>query len=52
MLWSSYALGIRTRLWFGYGCSFRRMLWEHPDIGNAALAVPKGSWLPVEQSGT
>ena len=52
MVWSSYALGTRTRLWFGHGCSFRRMLWEHPDIGNAALAAPKGSWLPVEQSGT
>ena len=52
MLWSSYALGTRTGLWFGHGSSFRRMLWEHPDIGNAALAAPKGSWLPVEQSGT
>ena len=52
MLWSAYALGTRARLWFGHGCSFRRMLWEHPDIGNGALAAPKGSWLPVEQSGT
>ena len=52
MLWSAYALGTRTRLWFGHGCSGQRMLWEHPDIGNAALAAPKGSWLPVEQSGT
>ena len=44
MLWSSQALGTRTRLWFAYGCSFRRMLWEHSDIGNAALAAPKNSW--------
>ena len=29
MLWSAYALGTRTRLWFGHGCSGHRMLWEH-----------------------
>ena len=29
MLWSSYALGTRTELWFGHGCSGHRMLWEH-----------------------
>ena len=28
MLWSSYALGTRTRLWFGHGCSGQRMLLE------------------------
>ena len=28
MLWSAYALGTRTRLWFGHGCSGQRMLWE------------------------
>ena len=29
MLWSLYALGTRTGLWFGHGCSGQRMLWEH-----------------------
>ena len=29
MLWSSYALGTRTRLWFGHGCSGHRRLWEN-----------------------
>ena len=29
MLWSSYALGTRTLLWFGHGCSGHRMLLEH-----------------------
>ena len=29
MLWSSYALGTRTLLWFGHGCSGHRMLFEH-----------------------
>ena len=30
MLWSAYALGTRTRLWFGHiRCSGHRMLWEH-----------------------
>ena len=29
MLWSPYALGTRTRLCFGHGCSGHRMLLEH-----------------------
>ena len=29
MLWSAYALGTRTELWFGHGCSAQRMLLEH-----------------------
>ena len=29
MLWSAYALGTRTLLWFGHGCFGQRMLWEH-----------------------
>ena len=29
MLWLSYALGTRTLLWFGHGCSGYRMLLEH-----------------------
>ena len=29
MLWSPYALGTRTELWFGHGCSGERMLLEH-----------------------
>ena len=29
MLWSPYALGTRTELWFGHGCSGHRMLLEH-----------------------
>ena len=29
MLWRAYALGTRTLLWFGHGCSGERMLLEH-----------------------
>ena len=29
MLWSPYALGTRTELWFWHGCSGHRMLLEH-----------------------
>ena len=29
MLWSAYAPGTRTLLWFGHGCTGIRMLWEH-----------------------
>ena len=29
ILWLSYALGTRTLLWFGHGCSGYRMLLEH-----------------------
>ena len=29
MLLSAHALGTRTKLWFGHGCSGRRMLLEH-----------------------
>ena len=29
MLWSTYALGTRTELWFGHGCSGQCMLLEH-----------------------
>ena len=29
MLWSAYALGTRTLLWFGHGCFGQRMLSEH-----------------------
>ena len=46
MLWSSYALGTRTRLWFGHGCSGHRMLWEHErdyGLGMDAL-VSVCSW--------
>ena len=32
MLWSRYALGTRTGLWFGHGCSGQRMLFEHDEI--------------------
>ena len=42
MLWSSYALGTRTRLWFGHGCSGHRMLWEHErdyGLGMDALVI-------------
>ena len=47
MLWSSYALGTRTRLWFGHGCSGQRMLWEHAqDYGlgmDALVSVGSGN---------
>ena len=42
MLWSSYALGTRTRFWFGHGCSGHRMLWEHErdsGLGMDALVI-------------
>ena len=29
MLWSAYAPGTRTEVWFGHGCSGQRMLLEH-----------------------
>ena len=29
MLWSPHALGTRTELWFGHGCSGERMLSKH-----------------------
>ena len=40
MLWWAYALGTRTELWFGHGCSRERMLLEHGrncDLGMDAL---------------
>ena len=46
MLWSPYALGTRTELWFGHGCSGHRMLLEHErnyDLGMDAL-VTVCSW--------
>ena len=46
MLWSTYALGARTELWFGHGCSGRRMLLEHErkyGLGMDAL-VAVCSW--------
>ena len=47
MLWSAYALGTRTRLWFGHGCSGHRRLWEHErDYGlgmDALVSVRSGN---------
>ena len=46
MLWSADALGTRTDLWFGHGCSGRRMLSEHErnsGLGMDAL-VTVCSW--------
>ena len=42
MLWSADALGTRTELWFGHGCSGQRMLWEHErdyGFGMDALVI-------------
>ena len=42
MLWSSYALGTGTELWFGHGCSGHRMLLEHEryyGVGMDALVI-------------
>ena len=42
MLWSPYALGTRTELWFGHGCSGRRMRLEHErnyGLGMDALVI-------------
>ena len=46
MLWSAYALGTRTELWFGHGCSGQRRLLERErkyGLGMDAL-VSVGSW--------
>ena len=46
MLWLSYALGTRTELCFGHGCSGERMLSKHElcyDLGMDAL-VTACSW--------
>ena len=46
MLWPAYALGTRTELWFGHGCSGQRMLLEHErnyGLGMDAL-VSVCSW--------
>ena len=46
MLWSPYALGTRTELWFGHGCSGHRMFLEHErnyGLGMDAL-VTVCSW--------
>ena len=46
MLWLAYALGTRTELWFGHGCSGHRMLLEHErnyGLGMDAL-VSVCSW--------
>ena len=46
MLWSPYALGTRTELWFGHECSGHRMLLEHErnyGLGMDAL-VTVCSW--------
>ena len=53
MLWSAYALGTRTELWFGHGCSGQRMLLEDErnyGLGMMlwsayALGTPTESWL-------
>ena len=42
MLWSPYALGTRTELWFGHGCSGHRRLMEHERnyrLGMGALVT-------------
>ena len=42
ILWSSYALGTRTTLWFGHGCSGHHMLLEHErcyGLGMDALVI-------------
>ena len=46
MLWQSYAIRIRTLLWFGHGCSGQRMLLEQErnyGLGMGALAVLRNS---------
>ena len=43
MLWSSYALGTRTELWFGHGGSGHRMLLKNYGLGMDAL-VTVCSW--------
>ena len=49
MFWSPYALGTRTELWFGHGCSDDRLLLEHERyyaLGMDSL-VSVGSWNTV-----
>ena len=38
MLWSPYALGPRTELWFGHGCPVHRILWSPYALGTRSLA--------------
>ena len=40
MLWSSYALGARTLLWFGHGCFGHRMLSEHERYYGHGMVWP------------
>ena len=43
MLWRPYALGTRTKLWFGHGCSGDGMLLDHErkyGLGMDALVTP------------
>ena len=40
MLWSSYALGARTLLWSGHGCSGHRMLSEHERYYGHGMVWP------------
>ena len=47
MLWSAYALGTLTGLWFGHGCSSQRMLWEH-ERRYGRLPVEPGHLAQVE----
>ena len=47
MLWSAYALGTPTLLWFGHGCFGQCMFWEHERYDNlgmeALLSVCSGN---------
>ena len=39
LFWSPYALGTRTLLWFGHGCSGQRMLLEHERYYGLGMVV-------------
>ena len=47
MLWSAYALGTLTGLWFGHGCSSQRMLWER-ERRYGRVPVEPGHLVQVE----
>ena len=45
MLWLSYALGTRTLLWFGHGCSGERMLFFQRVLSSALCrAASSAPW--------
>ena len=45
MLWSPYALGTRTELWFGHRCSGERMLSKHERNDGLGMDALVSGWM-------